>query len=64
MMSDCACLVCRTHLVVAMLAMCDDCGCWICPACDTHGKVFPFVVMDVPPSHVASVTASVWGRAN
>lgn len=64
MNGDCVCVVCRTHLAIALLATCDDCGCWICPVCGTHGQVMPFVVMDVPPSHAASVRASVWGRAN
>ena len=64
MTDDSVCIVCRTHLATELLVVCDECGCWVCPACGTHGQVAAFGVMDVPPSHTASVRASVWGRAN
>ncbi len=61
---DCACLVCRTKLIAAVLSPCADCQTFVCPVCGTHGKVVPFGEWAVPLSAVASVRASVWGRPN
>ncbi len=63
-MSDCVCLVCRTHLLSALLVPCQECATYVCPACGTHGKVVPFGTYDVPPGAVNSVRSSVWGRPN
>ena len=63
-MTDCVCLVCRSHLVRALLVSCAECGLWVCPACGTHGEIASFGTYVVPQSHAASVRASVWGRAN
>ena len=52
--TDCVCLVCRTHLIAALLASCDECEMYVCPACDFHGRVIPFGEWTVPPQHAAS----------
>lgn len=63
-MRDCICRVCRTRLLAMLLTGCPECGLYICPTCSTHGSVLPFGTFVVPPEAVATVRASVWGKAN
>lgn len=61
---DCVCTVCRAHLVMGIVRICDECGQMICPNCALHGTVALFGAWLVPQAQAASVRASVWGRAN